>query len=61
MELLVAAAAFLALALLAVLAPLAGVDSRGDEPSWPGAPLSGRELRRRFEEESAARSVLSRC
>jgi hypothetical protein len=61
MELLLSAAALLALALLAVVAPLAGVDSRGDEPTWPGAPLSGREVRRRFDEESAARNVLSRC
>jgi hypothetical protein len=40
------AAALLTIALLAVLAPSVGVDSRRDEPTWPGAPLSGRETRR---------------
>jgi hypothetical protein len=46
MEPLIAAAALLTITLVAVLAPSLGVDSRRDEPTWPGAPLSGRETRR---------------
>jgi hypothetical protein len=45
MEPLIAAAALLTIALLAVLAPILGVDSRRDEVTWPDAPLSGRETR----------------
>jgi hypothetical protein len=61
MELLLALAVLLAIAVLALVAPFAGVDSRRDERTWPGAPLSGREVRRRLEEETAARSTLSHC
>ncbi|HTJ28560.1 MAG TPA: hypothetical protein VMA36_20570 [Candidatus Limnocylindria bacterium] len=61
MELLIALAVLTTLAALALAAPFAGADSRCDEATWPGAPLSGRELRRRLEEASAARSTLSRC
>lgn len=46
MEPLIAAAALLTIALLAVLAPILGEDSRRDEATWPDAPLSGRETRR---------------
>jgi hypothetical protein len=46
MEALIAAAVLLTIAVVAMLAPVFGVDSRHDEPTWPGAPLSEREMRR---------------
>jgi hypothetical protein len=53
MEVLIAAAVLLTIAVVAMLAPAFGVDSRHDEPTWPAAPLSEREMRRPIQQRNS--------
>jgi hypothetical protein len=46
---LIVAAVLLTIALIAVLAPAVEAQRGQDEPTWPGAPLSGRATRLVFE------------